>query len=93
MKKNKIILGSAMGLAAIAVAIDHTKHKVPEPQLTEQGIIIIDGEADDSPCGMGDSPCGMGEDESPCGMDMDESPCGMGDDESPCGMGETPCGM
>ena len=75
-----------MGLAAIAVAIDHTKHKVPEPQLTEQGIIIIDGEADDSPCGMG-------EDESPCGMDMDESPCGMGDDESPCGMGETPCGM
>ena len=87
MKKNKIILGSAMGIAAIAIAIDHTKHKVPTPQQTEQGVSAEDGDEDDSPCGMGedDSPCGMGEDESPCGMGDDESPCGL-DDETPCGM-------
>lgn len=76
MKKNKIILGSAMGLAAIAIAIDHTKHKVPDPQQLEQGM-IIDSEEDDSPCGMDDSPCGMGEGDSPCGMGEDETPCGM----------------
>ncbi|WP_455217419.1 hypothetical protein [Kaarinaea lacus] len=93
MKKNKIILGSAISIAAIAVAIDHTRHKLPEPQLSEQGMAVIQSQEDDSPCGMGDSPCGLGEDESPCGMSMDESPCGMGGDESPCGMGETPCGM
>lgn len=89
MKKNKIILGSAMGLAAIAVAIDHTKHKVPAPQQTEQGVIIIEDD-DDSPCGMGDSPCGL-DDDSPCGMG--DSPCGLDDEATPCGMDETPCGM
>ncbi|WP_455198493.1 hypothetical protein [Kaarinaea lacus] len=95
MKKNKIILGSAISIAALAVAIDHTRHKVPEPLPTEQGMVMTESEEDDSPCGMGvdESPCGMGEDESPCGMNYDESPCGMGEDESPCGMGETPCGM
>jgi hypothetical protein len=67
--KNKIILGSALSLAAIAVAIDHTKHKVPEPQQAEQNVIIVDDDEDESPCGMG-------EDESPCGLD-DETPCGM----------------
>lgn len=84
MKKNRIIIGSAVGLAAIAIAIDHTKHKVPEPEPLEQGALLVEGE-EDSPCGMGDSPCGMGEDESPCGMSYDESPCGMGE-ETPCGM-------
>ena len=33
--RNKIIMGSAIGLAAIAVAIDHTRHHVPEPALDE----------------------------------------------------------
>ena len=87
MKKNKIIFGSALSIAAIAVAIDHTKHKVPAPQQTEQGYYVEEGE-NDSPCGMeeDESPCGMGDDVSPCGMEEDESPCGMGEDESPCGM-------
>ena len=96
MKENKIIFGSALSIAAIAVAIDHTKHKVPAPQQTEQGYYVEEGE-DDSPCGIGndESPCGMEEDESPCGMGDDVSPCGMEEDESPCGMGEdeSPCGM
>ena len=83
MKKNKLILGSAMGLAAIAIAIDHTKHRLPTPQESDQYIILQDSE-NSSPCGMDVSPCGMGEDETPCGMAADESPCGMG--ETPCGM-------
>lgn len=91
MNKSKIIMGSAVGLAAIAVAIDHTKHRLPTPQESEQYIIMQDGEGS-SPCGMDSSPCGMGEDESPCGMTVGESPCGMGE-ETPCGMGESPCGM
>lgn len=91
MKKSKIIMGSAVGLATIAIAIDHTKHQLPTPQESDQYIIMQDGD-NSSPCGMDSSPCGMGEGESPCGMAMDESPCGMGE-EAPCGMGESPCGM
>ncbi len=73
--KNKIILGSALSIAAIAVAIDHTKHKVPEPQGIEQNIIIVDDDDDDTPCGLDGTPCGL-DDEAPCGLD-DETPCGM----------------
>ena len=73
--KNKIILGSALSIAAIAVAIDHTKHKVPEPQQTEQNVIIVDDDEDETPCGMDGTPCGLDE-EAPCGAD-DETPCGM----------------
>ncbi len=77
--KNKIILGSALSIAAIAVAIDHTKHKVPDPQQTEQSVIIVDDSEDDedeTPCGMDGTPCGL-DDETPCGLDDDETPCGM----------------
>ena len=73
--KNKIILGSALSIAAIAVAIDHTKHKVPEPQQTEQNVIIMENDEDETPCGLDGTPCGL-DDETPCGLD-DETPCGM----------------
>jgi len=63
---HKLLLGSALGLAALAVAIDHTRHRLPEPQKTQtqQGTIIIedDSGSDDStenPCGMGGTPCGL----------------------------------
>ena len=78
--KNKIILGSALSIAAIAVAIDHTKHKVPEPQQIEQNVIVLEDSEDDedeNPCGMDGTPCGLDE-EAPCGLDDDdETPCGM----------------
>lgn len=82
-KTNRLIVGSALGLAAIAVAIDHTKHRLPEPvpAMQEQ----IDMSDDESPCGMdAESPCSMDSDsESPCSMDSmdyddsDSSPCGL----------------
>lgn len=52
----KIIVGTSIGIAAIAAAIDHTRHPLPEPGKAEQG--IRDGQADESPCGL-DTPCGL----------------------------------
>lgn len=72
--KSKLIVGSAMGLAALAVAIDHTKHKLPEPTQSEQAGIIISDSESESPCGLGGSPCGL-DNESLCGLDG--SPCGL----------------
>lgn len=75
-KTNRMIVGSAFGLAAIAIAIDHTQHRLPEavPVTQEQAGI---SDEDESPCGMDidsvDSPCSMDSDDS------DSSPCGLGD--------------
>ena len=88
-QQSKLIMGSAIGLAVIAVAIDHTRHSLPtaEPAQVVSGGGMLEQE---SPCGL-DSPCGLGG-ESPCGLGS-ESPCGLGD-ESPCGLGATnPCGL
>ena len=62
--KNKLIVGSALGLAAIAVAIDHTKHRLPEPQQAQQDLIVIEGEDNNqhnvAPCGLTNvSPCSL----------------------------------
>ena len=76
--RNKLIVGSAIGLATIAVAIDHTRHRLPDPVSVSQ-----------EQAGMSDDA-----DESPCGMDVDSSPCSMSDDgsdddsSSPCGLGD-----
>jgi len=63
-RRNHLIMGSAIGLAAILTAIDHTKHKLPVAEETShQSNIIIEGEEESSPCSMGenDSPCGLGD--------------------------------
>lgn len=68
--KSKLIIGSTIGLAAIAVAIDHTKHKLPEPAPVQQGIVIIEDSngSNASPCSLGDTaPCGLGA-TTPCGL-------------------------
>lgn len=57
---NKLIAGSALGLAAALIAIDHTQHRVPDPISAEQEQQSYSD--DESPCGMGS------EDESPCGL-------------------------
>ena len=72
-KTNRLIVGSALGLAAIAVAIDHTQHRLPDPvPVTQEQAGVSDEE---------ESPCGM-DIESPCSMDSDDS------DSSPCGLGD-----
>ena len=70
-KTNRLIVGSALSLAAIAVAIDHTKHRLPDPVPSSEEQYMSEEE---SPCGMGsESPCSMDSDDS------DSSPCGLGD--------------
>jgi len=54
-------MGATLSLAAIAVAIDHTQHQLPEVEsvspddlqdISEQG----------APCGLGAAPCSLGDD-------------------------------
>lgn len=72
-KTNRLIIGSALGIAAIAVAIDHTQHRLPEAVAVTQEEAGM-SEEEESPCGMGS------DSESPCSMDSDDSsPCGLGD--------------
>jgi hypothetical protein len=65
--RSKIVMGSAIGLATIAVAIDHTMHHVPEPAYADIEIIGEEGNG-----GAGGSPCAL--DAAPCSL---ESPCSM----------------
>lgn len=83
-KTNRLIVGSAFSLAAIAVAIDHTQHRLPDPVSVTQEQTELDDE--ESPCGLSaESPCSLDdESNSPCSMDTetddsDSSPCGLGD--------------
>jgi len=66
MNRNRFIMGSAIGLAAIAVAIDHTRHRLPEPvtpvptqETMEQSPCTLE-----NPCALG-NPCGLG---NPCSL-------------------------
>ena len=62
-KYNRLLMGTAVTVAAIAAAIDHTKHELPLPEQAEvSGAIII--EDDDS----GASPCSLNIDASPCSL-------------------------
>lgn len=70
--RNKLIVGSAIGLATLAVAIDHTRHRLPDPVPVSQEQAGMD---DESPCGLDaatSSPCSMSDD-----SDSDTSPCGL----------------
>jgi hypothetical protein len=73
--KQKTIIGTAMGLAAIAVLIDHTRHTLPQTQPAvgddQEEVIILCG-LEGSPCGLELNPCGLGPD-----MGGDSNPCGL----------------
>ena len=83
-RKHRWIMGSALGAAAIAVAIDHTRHRLPQPVAVdaretageESAAVVIVEEEGEAPCGLDASPCSL--DDSPCSMDV--SPCSL--DES-----------
>jgi len=79
-RANLVIFGSALGLAAIAAAIDHTKHRLPEPQAASSAQPGQPADADGAVALGGDSPCGL-----------DDAPCGLGG--NPCGLGASPCSL
>lgn len=79
--RSRLIMGSALGAAAVAVIIDHTRHPLPEPVVEQPAppqegavVIVVDGdEASGSPCALDASPCAL--DASPCALDA--SPCSL----------------
>jgi hypothetical protein len=68
-KTNHIIMGSALGLAAIAIALDHTHHTLPAPVNVESNYVIEEG----NPCSLDSAPCALTE--NPCSLDS--SPCSL----------------
>lgn len=82
--RSRLIVGSALSAAAIAVVVDHTRHSLPQPVIEQpsvpagqQDAVIIVVEGDDggvgSPCALDASPCAL--DASPCALDA--SPCSL----------------
>lgn len=63
--RSRFIMGSAITLAMIATAIDHTKHRVPAAEESLEPMnIIIEGEESTSPCSLNidnsvSSPCSL----------------------------------
>ena len=60
-KTGKAVMAATLSLAAIAVAIDHTRHKFPEVEnisSDDQQDLIEQG----TPCGLGAAPCSLGDD-------------------------------
>lgn len=55
-------MGATLSLAAVAVVIDHTQHKLPEVDAvsSEEQDIMESG----TPCGLGAAPCSLGEDDA-----------------------------
>jgi hypothetical protein len=72
-RRARLIMGSALSLAAVAVAIDHTRHRVPSPAAAQEA--AGDAVAAEAPCGLGGAPCGAGGGSSPCAQGS--SPCSL----------------
>lgn len=94
-RQGVLIMGSAIGLASILVAIDYTRHPLPEPEpMVQQDQSIVPCGLD-TPCGLGgDTPCGL--DAAPCGLDgapcsLESAPCSL--DSAPCGLTPSPCDL
>lgn len=52
-RRNRWIMGSAISLAALATAIDHTRHPVPQA-VVKQTSTQQPAQDEISPCGLGD---------------------------------------
>ena len=72
-KQSRIIIGTAISAAVIAVAIDHTRQRLPEAekQLASQDAVIIIDEGEEMPAENSDD-CGKnavrGRQASPCSL-------------------------
>ena len=72
-KQTRFIVGAAISAAAIAVAIDHTRHRLPEPEerlASQQAVVIIDEGEDlpaenDTDCSK---PASAGRQAAPCSL-------------------------
>lgn len=64
-RRNRWIMGSAISLAALAVAIDHTRHPIPQAVVTPS--------SSTQEVEQGGSPCSLGNDTD----DTSVSPCSL----------------
>jgi len=56
-KTAKIIMGTALAIATIAVAVDHTQHTLP----SVKDVSYVDENSEqESPCSLGAAPCSLG---------------------------------
>lgn len=62
-KYNRLLMGTAVTVAAIAAAIDHTKHQLAVPEQADVSAAIIIQDDDDS-----GSPCSLNIDAAPCSL-------------------------
>ncbi len=101
-KQSKIIFGSVIGLAALAVAIDHTRHSLPQAEPQQRGN-AESAYGEEGPCTL-DSPCSieaylrnLDNLTAPCSLEspcsLDENPCGLDDSTAPCSLEENPCSL
>jgi len=89
-RQGVLIMSSAIGLATIAVAIDYTRHPLPEPE----PVVLQEHDQGTAPCGL-EAPCGM-EGSAPCGLDaapcsLDGTPCAL--ESAPGGPMQSPCDL
>lgn len=56
-KYNRWIMGSAIGIAAIAAAVDHTRHKLQAPRA--DSATTVQQPSSSAPCGLSANPCGL----------------------------------
>jgi hypothetical protein len=70
-RQSRMVIGTAIGAAAIAVVIDHTRQRLPEPEerLASQQAVIILEEGEELP---GDAACAK-----PAGPARQPSPCSL----------------
>lgn len=64
---NRIVMGSALSVAAFLVALDHTKNPVPEVK-TSGSIFSSMQTSEGNPCSLEPSPCSLNDDKSPCSL-------------------------
>ena len=70
-RQSRMVIGTAIGAAAIAVVIDHTRQRLPEPEerlASQQAVIILD-EGEELPVEDACSkPAGPARQPSPCSL-------------------------
>lgn len=66
---NKVIMGSALSVAAFLAAIDHTRNPVPEVKIPSSLFSSME-KGGVNPCSLDNSPCSLSlsEDKSPCSI-------------------------
>lgn len=69
-RQSRIVMGAAIGVAAIAVIIDHTRQRLPENggRMASQDAVIIVDEGEELPASACDMPTMKEKQRAPCSL-------------------------